>query len=555
MKRRESRREFLARTARTAAVASALGFAPRLTGLAHAAPAPATGPDKTSPFSFAAAPSSEKFNGDDDTHPHEILWNLDRFIQDNGGIPAVSEEVEVAVVGGGAAGLAAAYFLKDLEPVVYEQAPQYGGNAKGEIIGATRYGLGSAYLAIPQKGSVEEKLLADLGLTGAGRVEQGDEMAVQYGSNILQRFWDAQSSPGAEADFKSVLAELKRISASEFPEIPNSPGGMSTASFNKLDRTAFYTWMKERFPNLHPHVEEFFTLYCWSAFGGSIDELSAAQVLNFLASDADGVMAFPGGNAAITAAMHAQLKAELPAGRMRSLEIVVDVHHDASGVRITSYAAKEKKLKAVRAKHCVVACPKFVAKRIVSTLPKPQAEAMNRLHYRAYIVGNVILKGKVASPGFDLFRLEGKVPPYPRWGEANPRPFTDVVMAGWAANDATEQSVLSIYEPLPFDGAHQFLFNPNAHEKHKKRIEAGLEGLLTALNVSKDRVMGIRLTRWGHSIPIASYGLLASGDLAKACAPVDGRVFFANQDNWANPSIECAINTAHEAAQAIRKGR
>jgi hypothetical protein len=39
--------------------------------------------------------------------------------------------------------------------------------------------------------------------------------------------------------------------------------------------------------------------------------------------------------------------------------------------------------------------------------------------------------------------------------------------------------------------------------------------------------------------------------VAQAAAPWAGRVFFANQDNWANPAAETAVETAFAAARAV----
>jgi hypothetical protein len=70
-----------------------------------------------------------------------------------------------------------------------------------------------------------------------------------------------------------------------------------------------------------------------------------------------------------------------------------------------------------------------------------------------------------------------------------------------------------------------------------------------------DMVKGYRLTRWGHSLPLARKGLIADGTVAKLIAPIQNKIFFVNQDNWVNPAFECAFSESLTAAQLIESLR
>jgi phytoene dehydrogenase-like protein len=50
------------------------------------------------------------------------------------------------VVGGGLSGLSAAYLSNPERVLVLEQAASFGGNAKSQTWGDTRYSIGSAYI-------------------------------------------------------------------------------------------------------------------------------------------------------------------------------------------------------------------------------------------------------------------------------------------------------------------------------------------------------------------------------------------------------------------------
>jgi hypothetical protein len=77
--------------------------------------------------------------------------------------------------------------------------------------------------------------------------------------------------------------------------------------------------------------------------------------------------------------------------------------------------------------------------------------------------------------------------------------------------------------------------------------------LLGALGVASTEVAAIRLTRWGHALPLAAKGLIADGTLELASRPLGGRLFFGQQDNWASPCFESAVKAGYSASDAARR--
>lgn len=80
-----------------------------------------------------------------------------------------------------------------------------------------------------------------------------------------------------------------------------------------------------------------------------------------------------------------------------------------------------------------------------------------------------------------------------------------------------------------------------------------LDNFALALRVDFSDLKGVRMTRWGHSLPVANTGLIKSGFLENMSRPFGGKIFFANQDNWANPAFECSFAAAKEATDKIRE--
>jgi protoporphyrinogen oxidase len=504
------------------------------------------------PMARISDPVSREFNGDDVDRPHEILWNKDAYIASKGGIPANPERIPYVVIGGGVAGLSSAYFMRDLRPVLLEQAPQFGGNSRGEQIGGTAYSIGAAYLVKPTRGSDVETLLKDLGLLNHAKVETSETATVFMNGKFQRPFWSGATDPQAGAEFKRVFTAFKYILDKQYPNIPYTRGsGLSPEMFKVWDQMNFSTWMKQALGPVHPHVEEYLQLYAWSSFCASLNEISAAQMLNFITSETDSILALPGGNGSITEAMYVKLQRELPPNSLRPGCFVIDITPNAEGVRIL-YEDGRRVLRSIQAKSCVFASPKFVASKVITGLPALQYKAISNITYRAYIVANVLLNRKIQSPTYELYDLKGQVPEAPRAMNPSDRPFTDICFGSWAAEPNTDRGVITVYKALPYDGARQFLFSPMAHEKNKRQIESQVPQVLHAMGLSERDVAGIRMTRWGHSLPVASVGALTNGLAATASQSLGKRIVFANQDNFLNPSFESAFASAKIAAQQVR---
>ncbi len=492
------------------------------------------------------------FNGDNINRPHDILWNIDGYLAKKGGIPAPVEQRKVVIVGGGMSGLISAWKLRQLNPVLLEQDDFLGGNSKGEILNNSLFSIGAAYITVPDSGSEIEKFLKELNLLDELKQESAEEVKVSFQKKLMSDFWKGASDPTRAQEFIRVDEELKRIYNESFPDIPwSKDSALSLDEFKKLDSMNFEKWLALTFGEVHPHILEYFQLYCWSSFNASIDEVSAVQALNFLAAEVAGVLALPGGNAAITQRIYEKLLKILSADSLRAGAMVLRVEAKKEKEVWVTYENSQGEIKTIRAENCIVASPKFVAKHIVHDLPAEQSALFDKISYRAYIVANALFEGNFQSPAYDVYCLDGAKPNSPTPMNVPKRAFSDVCFGTWAAGDQTQNGVLTIYKALPYDGARQFLFSPMAHEKHKNLILKDLPEFAKTAGVDLSKMKGLRMTRWGHSIPVAQVNLLASVQLEKMNRPLKNSIFFANQDNWANPAFECAHDVAHEAALAI----
>lgn len=498
---------------------------------------------------LTAFTGSSVVEGDIQDEAHEIFWNRDGYLKKKGGIPAVSEEYDVVIVGGGLAGLSAAYYLKGKKVLIIEGHNRFGGNAKTQQYNKSMTSMGSAYITLPDDGDEIDTFLKQTGLKKQFRLTDHDEETVIMNGKYVPGFWAGGTDIKNADQFKAAHEKFKEVWDNNYPEIPcwdNSSSGR--ANFESLDTISFTNWMKRELGDIHPHIMEYVTLYCWSSFSASPDEISAAQGLNFLSCDLAGIQVLPGGNGMIAQALFQELSKRTGV-KLVNQSFAVDVRSEG-GKSIVCYKESTGSLKTVRARHTIVANAKMVAKKIITGLSSAQDKAMDGVNYRAYLVANIFLKKKIPSKGYDLFTMYGSNPSN-EYEDSKNRVFADVIFADWAGKDVADRSILTLYMPLPYDMAQQYLFIDGLHAKYVDRLKPKLIPALQNMGLSWADVEGVRLVRYGHSMPVAAIGGVASGLFERASASIDGCIHFANQDNWGNPCFETSFGSALRVVEKI----
>ena len=516
---------------------------------AHGAPATAPGDARASPIDRSLDETAPRaFSGDQPERPHRALRDKGAYLAAHGGLPPPEKSVPLVVVGGGIAGLTTAYLLRRHRPVVLEQAARFGGNARGESWRGLDYAIGAAYFTAPEEGSPLRRLYRELGVDRIWRKAPGGHPVALEG-RLVGDFWQGRSAPASREQFRALARYFRRLYQEEgglvYPEIP-AYSRARRRHIDALDRISFRRHVESVAGGgpLHPHLVTAFEHYCWSSFGASFSEVSAAAGLNFFAAEFGDILVTPGGNAAIAERLYARLDAALPPGHLQAGALVVDVRAAGDGVEV-AYEDAGGTLRRLRAWAAVLACPKFVAARLVEDLEPKRLEAIRRLRYRGYLVANVLLTRRLPDSLYDLYLLgSGAVDAIDIQAAAERQKATDVVFGSYAHPDA-RSSVLTLYRPLPYDGARTALLADDAYDRYRAEFEAQLqETVLPLLHVRREDVADLRLARWGHPLPVAATGLIAGGTVDRLRQPFRDRVFFVQQDNWALPAIETATAEA-----------
>jgi hypothetical protein len=500
-------------------------------------------------------PVARAFRGDQPARKHEVLWNKASFVESSGGLPRPSESVPLVIVGGGVSGLSTAYLLRDFKPILLEQAPRLGGNSQAESWNGIPYSVGAAYFMEQDEGTPIDLFYKDLGIYDLVRVKTDEDPVILNGKRY-NGFWNGETDPRDPGQFRVLANHFQNVLQGEeliYPEIPTQSGEIRSR-VNILDRQNFLQYVEGIVgAKLHPHLRSVIDHYCWSTFAAGIQEVSAAVGLNAFAAEFGKVYVAPGGNASVAERIFQRALDVVPIENFRTQALVFDVRVEGDEVWV-SYLDETQKPKAIRAQSVVMACPKFVVKKIMDQLEPKRLRAMQDLKYRAYLVANVMVDAKVTDDFYDLFLLgDGQIHTENTEVLARKQKVTDVVL-GTFARPREDKTVLTLYRGLPYEGGRASLFADSSFEdvysEFAKQIEAEI---LPLLGIPVSRVKDIRIQRWGHPMPLPSVGLISSGTVDLLRAPFQERVFFIEQDNWMCAAIETGLSEALNFAPQIRE--
>ncbi len=532
---------------------------PRIGALARSRPSVAIA-DTPAVTEISGFPFSPGWLGDK-WHHSEIPFHHPHTGFPGGKAPASDEDVDIAIIGGGLSGLGLAYLLRDRAPVVFELQDRFGGVSMGEEWQGTRYSMGGAYFITPDKGSYLERLYQELGLDAVQRLSPGGDDPVEIAGVVHDDFWTgAGLSPEEQFAFERY-ARLVQHYAKNYPSIPLVEG-RDNAWILALDERSLKEDIEAQLGGPVPRLlAAGIQGYCYSSFDAGWETISAAAGWNFLAAEEYGRWVCPGGNAWVTDVLWQKLVQQYSAAnrldRLRPGTSVVQVDVESDGRARVTYRDATGGLRTLRARRAVLCCSKHVAKHVIKDLQAndtPKHDAMQQVFTHPYLVVNVLLEAPVALDFYDLFLLgEGEFPLTESQIEHDPRPI-DLVAGNYVQGSGQPRSVLTFYWPLPVSTAVFPLLAPTSFAENARRVAPHLRRALTLLGLTREQVKAVRMTRWGHSMPIARTRFLVDGVPAALRRPYRDVVFFVNQDNWALPAFETCLLEAQALAPRIVAG-
>ncbi len=476
------------------------------------------------------------------------------------------ETTAVAIVGGGIAGLSAAWALeraglRDFVVLELENTP--GGSARSGRNAVSAYPWGAHYVPVPAPSNralitLLEEVGAVTGRDAAGRPVYAEEMLcrdpqerVFYRGEWYEGLYPRlAATPEDLRQLAAFEAEMRRCSAWRDARgrpafaLPRAHGSDDDA-LRALDAQSMETWMRAQgFDS--PRLRWFVEYACRDDFGATLAQTSAWAGIHYFAArlDARGAEAtpfltWPEGNGRLVR----HLAESVTPQRLRTGALVTDILPHARGVDMTCFDARSGEAVLLRAEHAVCALPRFLAAALVAPWRAAPPAFLRETVYGSWVVANLTLRDRPQGRGFPL-----------AWDNVlYDSPSLGYVVATHQAGRDHGPTVLTHYLADTSDdvrGARQRLLDT----PWRTWADAILADLAPAHPGLRDLVERVDVMLWGHAMVRPRPGFCFSEALAAGARPL-GRLHFAHTDLAGMALFEEAQHFGLRAAEAILRER
>jgi hypothetical protein len=470
-------------------------------------------------------------------------------------------KTEVAIVGGGVSGLAAARILKQrgIEFKLIELEDKVGGNSHSDKNSVSSYPLGAHYLPIP--GSYDKDLLSFLEeenvITG---YENGKPIYNEYylcfdpkERLYINNHWQEGIIPVNGIDRKStedfdkfyeLVKKFKALKGSDGKEAFCIPLHFCSddPSIKKLDTITFEFFIQQHKLS-SPFLLWYLNYCCADDFGGTISTISAWAGIHYFCSrkgsasnaQPDAVLTWPEGNGWLVNKLMKYAVKETTTNSM-----VFQVGYE-NGKCIVDYfdAIKEESIRLVSEK-VILATPQFINQRILSgTLERKIDYA--QFFYAPWMVANITCSNHLEEKrgerlSWDNVIYGSKSLGYVNSNHQNIQLFSD-------------RQVITYY--LPLTGADSNVERKLSHQRSfKDWYELVIEDLKLPHPTIEQSIQEVDIWLWGHGMIRPSVNFISKTSL-DASASIGQKIFFVHTDTSGISIFEQAFFVGTQTAKMI----
>jgi protoporphyrinogen oxidase len=453
-----------------------------------------------------------------------------------------TRRVETVIIGGGPAGLAAAWRLRKArrEFVILENESSLGGTLHTPVpyYNDTPYPLGATYFYAYDE--LFRQFYSDI---GAHHIETSEDALVIDKDHIVVDWWNKEGIdhlPFPAADIEGMKAFGDRLRTMIIPPFPLARATRDDLRYDTMSAGAFVAEFRS------PALRSLIDLYCRSVLGGHIDHVSAYALLNAYAPEFGESFDLPCHTFAGGLSEIALKAAEyLGADNAITNAAVFRVSHTRGGgtseVMAEYVDTKTGKTHGVIAKRAIVAIPKRIARRIIPELSEERAQIMGLVHHAPYVtVGLCCKKPLFPRRAFDFW-----------FNEPNGL-FTDVIDATSAVDRANGQADR-------MEGDFVYMLSAQVSEQDRANLQRAdwlvqfAHRAAAALNAiipgSLEAIEEMRVLGFGHNLPVPHVGVYTT--VAPYLSAPIGNIFFAGADTEIFPSMESALGSGFAAAERV----
>jgi len=427
--------------------------------------------------------------------------------------PRRTEKHAVVIVGGGIAGLSAAWRLNKRgfkEFVLLEMNQQPGGNSRWGENEVTAYPWAAHYVPVPgPKATYVRELFEELGVLKDG---VWDERALCFSPQerlFLYGRWQEGIEPAIGLNdkdrekFRKLEDQIHRFRASGGFTIPMERG-LSREQAD-LDRVPFSEWLRER--GMDSRIVTWYMNYCCrDDYGALAADTSAWAGIHYFASrepEDKGPLTWPEGNGWIVHRLLERVGSYVRSDHM--------VHHIAKEGRGYSVRVGDTEY---RAEFVIFAAPTFLAPYVIESFAP-----LKDFHYSPWLTANLTLDRLPATYGSD-----------PTWDNVvmNSPTLGYVDAMHQTVRSQVDRTVWTFYWALAegAPAANRQLLLERDWSYWKEAILRDLERVHPDIRTCVSRV---DIMRFGHAMARPIPGAIFSEERRKL-ADLDGRLLFANSD-------------------------
>ncbi|MCU1288218.1 MAG: hypothetical protein JWN60_447 [Acidobacteria bacterium] len=476
------------------------------------------------------------------------------------------ETAKIVIVGGGAAGLAAAWKLHKKNQtnfVLLELENKIGGTAQSGANNYIGYPWGAHYLPVPFRENAELiSLLDEMRLT-EGRHQTGEiivkeqylcrepEERVFYKGRWYEGLY---LTAGATEDDKLQLAEFQAQldywinwrdargkRAFVLPVAECSNDSEATA----LDRISFGEWLREkRFSS--ERLFWFCDYACRDDYGLRLDQTSAWAGLFYFCSrtrksgdESQSFITFPEGNGRFVNYLHDRVK-----DKTRINTVAVEIIPNETGADVVYLDTQTGELRGIRAEKVIYAAPIFTSKYLIRDFKQTAPAFVKEFEHNAWFVANLFLKDRPATQFRRDFPLA--------WDNViYESPSLGYVNATHQKGIDYGQTVFTYYFPMAETNGRAKLFSLGWREL----ADVILSDLSLAHKDIRRLTERIDIMRWGHAMISPRTNFLWNGARDEAQKPFRN-IYFAHSDLSGIALFEEAfyhgIRAANEVSEKIQ---
>jgi len=442
-------------------------------------------------------------------------FQLGHQLRDRAKFPAPRQVIkkQVLIVGGGVAGLSAAWRLHKkgfTDFVLLEMNDQPGGNSRWGQNEVTAYPWAAHYVPVPgPKAIFVRELFEDLGVLKDGRWEERYLCFSPQERLFLYGRWQDGIEPTIGLNttdrdqFRKLEDQIHAFRATGKFTVPMEVGfSESTAD---LDRISFADWLSAQ--GMNSHLLNWYLNYCCrDDYGATTENTSAWAGIQYFASrepEEKGPLTWPEGNGWIVRRLLERIGSFVQPNRM--------VHKISRTGKFISVFSGDTEY---RAEFVIFAAPTFLAPYLIEGMPP-----LRDFEYSPWLTANLVLDRLPASYGTD-----------PTWDSVfmNSPTLGYVDATHQSLRTHTERTVWTFYwafaEGSPAEN-RQLLLNKDWNH-WKEAIVHDLERVHPEI---RQCVSHIDIMRFGHAMARPKVGAVFSPERRNLAKGHD-RILFANSD-------------------------